>query len=149
MKGDYYRYLAEVATGDARNSKYPTPNPANQTNTPYLYMITNYIWYKPILQPQQPLSMTRKPLTRMHLTLARVKCSQHIPSVWVWPLTSLFSTMRFWTRQTKLANWLNRLIPKKNHHKPEINRNVYMAKRRKQRGDNSYFIVLLLKSVVF
>lgn len=51
-----------------------------------------------------------KPLTRMHLTLARVKCSQHIQSAWVLHLTSQSSIMRFWILQTRLANWLNRLI---------------------------------------
>lgn len=64
-------------------------------------------WFLPCLFPQQPSKTLRKPTSRPS-TSARRTCSQRTPSALAWPSTSLSSSTRSSTLQSRPAHWPNR-----------------------------------------
>ena len=66
MKGDYFRYLAEVATGDARTGK--------------IYLLNLKSNFETILVNFQAPWTTLKKLTKRHLILPNPRCNRLIPS---------------------------------------------------------------------
>lgn len=85
MKGDYYRYLAEVATGDQRNSEYPAAAAAVLTRTRSCsdWCDSQVSW------------TSLKKRTRRHLMCPKAKCNPPTPSDWVSHSISPFFTTRF------------------------------------------------------